>query len=265
MKVIVTRPEREAQDWVRDLRAAGLAVQALPLIVIEPAPDLGALQRTCQDLRAGHYRAAMFVSANAVLGLWGGEPGLAQVFQGKSPTSLLRAWAPGPGTRQALLDQGVDSAAIDSPDRDASQFDSESLWQTVKDTVEAGQRVLVVRGGDARAGAVGSGREWLAQRLAEAGVQVDYRVVYQRACPAWDASQQALARSAASDGSVWLFSSSEAIHNLQVCLPGQCWSQARALATHPRIAQAARAAGFGVVRESRPALDDIRASIESFQ
>ena len=37
----------------------------------------------------------------------------------------------------------------------------------------------------------------------------------------------------------------------------------RALATHPRIAQAARDAGFSVVSESRPGMDDLVASIES--
>ena len=46
-------------------------------------------------------------------------------------------------------------------------------------------------------------------------------------------------------------------------LPDQDWGQARALVTHPRIAQAARAAGFGSVQECRPALADVVASIES--
>jgi uroporphyrinogen-III synthase len=35
------------------------------------------------------------------------------------------------------------------------------------------------------------------------------------------------------------------------------------VATHPRIAQAARDAGFGAVLEARPTLDDVVASIES--
>ena len=46
-------------------------------------------------------------------------------------------------------------------------------------------------------------------------------------------------------------------------LPAQRWAQAHALATPPRIAQAARQAGFGHVRECRPALGDVVASIES--
>jgi uroporphyrinogen-III synthase len=67
---------------------------------------------------------------------------------------------------------------------------------------------------------------------------------------------------ASSDGSVWLFSSSEALTFLPA-LPGVQWSAARAIATHPRIADAARAAGWGTVLQSRPALADIRQSIES--
>lgn len=263
MNIIVTRPEQEAQRWVQALRTAGLQAQALPLIDIRPAPDRVALQHACADLRAGRYRAAMFVSANAVTGLWTVDPDLAQAFA--ASTSALRAWAPGPGTCQALLAQGVPRLAIDTPDAHATQFDSESLWQAVEGLVQAGQRVLVVRGGDARAGASGAGREWLAQKLAAVGVSVDYLLAYQRACPTWDEALKSQAQRAACDGSVWLFSSSEAVHNLKACLPQQSWGQARALTTHPRIAQAAQAAGFGVVRESRPTLDDIRASIEWFQ
>jgi uroporphyrinogen-III synthase len=79
----------------------------------------------------------------------------------------------------------------------------------------------------------------------------------------WDEAARATARRAAADGSLWLFSSSEAAGNLARLLPGAQWQQARALATHPRIAQAVRALGFGQVGETRPALADVVASIES--
>jgi uroporphyrinogen-III synthase len=62
---------------------------------------------------------------------------------------------------------------------------------------------------------------------------------------------------------VWVFSSSEAVHNLQFDLPAQDWAAAVAVATHARIAAAVRAAGFGQVRESRPSLPNVLASIES--
>jgi len=264
MRVLVTRPQREAQAWVRDLTAAGLPAQALPLIDIRPAPDAAALQRAWQQLTAGDYAAVMFVSANAVLGFFEQKPASSAVFMAQSAIKT-RAWSPGPGTRAALLRAGVAPACIDAPAATAQQFDSEALWQVVGAQLQPGARVLIVRGGDAAAAAGGRGRDWLTQRLAEAGAVADFVVAYQRACPQLDAAQRQLALAAAGDGSVWLFSSSEAVRNLQACLPQQGWQTARAVATHPRIAAAARQAGFGVVCESRPALADIKASIESMR
>lgn len=266
MRVIVTRPQREAQDWVRELAAAGLPAQALPLIDIRPAPEPAALVRAWQQLADAGYAGVMFVSANAVAGFFASNKAVDSVFSAGAAIKT-RAWSPGPGTTRALLRAGVAPERIDAPATDAAQFDSEALWQVVGPQVKPGDRVLIVRGGDAQSAdtGAGSGRDWLARRLAEAGATAEFVVAYQRARPQFDAAQQQLAAEAAADGSVWLFSSSEAVHNLQACLPGQSWQAARAVATHPRIAAAARQAGFGVVRESRPALADIKASIESMQ
>ena len=106
-------------------------------------------------------------------------------------------------------------------------------------------------------------REWLAQQIEARGGQVEFVVAYQRGAPRFTAQEVALAQQAARDGSVWLLSSSEAVAHRAEALPGQHWGAAHALATHPRIAEAARAAGFGTVRECRPALEDVVASIES--
>ena len=96
-----------------------------------------------------------------------------------------------------------------------------------------------------------------------AGAQVDTVVAYERRAPIFSAAQIALAQEACGDGSVWLFSSSEAVAHLQALLPPACLGTARALATHPRIAQTARLAGFAVVGETSPTLNAIVASIES--
>ncbi|MGH6638901.1 MAG: uroporphyrinogen-III synthase, partial [Polaromonas sp.] len=74
-------------------------------------------------------------------------------------------------------------------------------------------------------------------------------------------------RAASADGSVWLFSSSEAVANLArlPVMQAMDWSRARAVATHPRILDAVRAAGWGVVVESRPALKDIRDTLRSIE
>jgi uroporphyrinogen-III synthase len=156
---------------------------------------------------------------------------------------------------------------IDAPAVDAPQFDSEALWSVVWQRVGAGFRLLVVRGaGNAvDEGPVGGGRDWFANQVLAVGGVVEFLVAYQR-CPAlWDSAQRHLAAQAAGDGSVWVFSSSEAIGNLTAALPQHDWSQSRAVATHPRIAQAARRAGFSVVCESRPTVASVVASIESMQ
>lgn len=252
MRVIVTRPAAEAAEWVEGLRAAGFDAVALPLIDIGPVPDQAPLQQAWS--RIDRYRAAMFVSANAVRGFFAARPAHA-VF-------ATRAWAPGAGTTNALLAAGVDAARIDSPPADSPSFDSEALWDIVRTQVAPNTRVLLVRGGDNSAQP--AGREWLEQRLHEAGATPEPVAAYVRLRPRWSGEEAGLARAACSDGSVWLFSSSQAIANLRAAAPFLDGSRARAIATHPRIAQAARDAGFAVVRVSRPPMDAVIADLESF-
>jgi uroporphyrinogen-III synthase len=255
MDVIVTRPQPEADRWAGLLRARGLAVRVLPLIVIEPPPRLEPLRGAWP--RLGDWRAVMFVSGSAVHGFFGQRSG---PFAHAWPANT-RAWATGPGTRDALRLAGVPDEQIDAPADDAGQFDSEALWERVRGGVGPNDAVLIVRGGDAHGQA--GGREWLAGQLASAGARVDTLVAYARHCPAWGDAERAAAVSAADGRSTWLFSSSEAIANLCQLLPAQDWSGGRAVATHPRIAQAARDAGFGVVQVSRPTLDALVATLES--
>jgi uroporphyrinogen-III synthase len=263
MRVIVTRPDGDAQRWVRDLLALGHDAVALPLIQIGANDDVQAVAQAWQTL--GNYVGAMFVSGNAVQHFFALKPPLALDFT-KESALKIRAWATGPGTAQALLRAGVDPARLDAPDPESAQFDSENLWQRVSHQVHAGNRVLIVRGGDGATGGYASsglGREWFSNRVGSVGGIVDFVVSYQRSSPAFTAHELALARDSAVDGSVWLMSSTEAVANLKAWLPGQSWRGARALATHPRIATAAQEAGFGVVQESRPTLRDVVASIES--
>ena len=269
MRIIVTRPEREAISWAEQLQARGFDAVALPLIAIGPAP--GNDLRQCWDTLHS-FDAVMFVSSNAAQYFFESKQALAPVPWAQIAPKT-RAWSPGPGTARTLLAAGVPPHVLDTPPPDAGQFDSEALWDVVHNQVRPGHRTLVVRGQDGPASPQGQGRghgrDWLARQLQAAGGEVDFVAVYTRHAPCWDARQQARAQAAAQDGSVWLFSSSQAVLHLQQCLPGlptRYWQAARAVATHPRIADAARAAGFGVVRLSRPTLDDVVrvvASIES--
>ena len=282
MKVIVTRPRLEADAWVKQLRAMHFDAVALPLIHIGAVADNNDpdndVVKAWENLH--QYRAIMFVSSNAARYFYplnmplAGEliaySAIKNIANSDKLASHPRMWATGPGTRDALLAQSVPADLIDSPAADAAQFDSEALWSRVHHQVKPGDKVLIVRGSslntnDAESLAM-SGRPWLADQLTAAGVQVDVAVSYQRSAPVFDAAQMALMMQAATDKSVWLLSSSEAVANLRT-VSGLAldlnWSHARAIATHPRIAQAARDAGFGVVYESRPLLVDVAASIES--
>lgn len=254
MRVLVTRPQAEASLWVQDLRQRGFDAIALPLIDIVPTPQPQALQHEWR--RLDEYRAVMFVSGNAVRHFFAQRPA------GVSWPGDTRAWAPGTGTAQTLMEAGVGADLVDAPPPQAAQFDSQALWQQVTGQAGKGDRVLIVRGTDADG--AGNGRDWLAEQLSVIGVEVRDVAAYLRATPAFSEDQHACALLGATEG-VWLFSSSQGIANLRALLPVQDWSEARAVATHPRIAQAARAAGFGVVCESRPPVDAVAAALESIR
>jgi uroporphyrinogen-III synthase len=256
MRVVVTRPARDAQRWVVELQRRGIDAIELPLIEIGAAVDEGAVGAAWGRLET--YAALMFVSGNAADRFFRLSPDPETVWPAR-----VRAWAPGPGTVEALLAAGVPQSAIDQPSAEAAQFDSEALWAEVSDQLRAGQRVLIVRGGNLAG--QGSGRDWLGRQLQARGVVVDHVIAYSRQVPTWSDPQFDRARECMSDGSVWLFSSSEAIAHLLSLLPHGPWERARAVASHPRIRQAALDAGFGTVQLSRPALAEMVASIESMR
>ncbi|SEA33809.1 uroporphyrinogen-III synthase [Variovorax sp. YR216] len=251
-RVIVTRPAREASRWVADLRGAGVDAIALPLIEIASLEDRHRVEEAWQ--RIASYDALMFVSAAAAT----------HFFDGASidAAAHCRFWATGAGTVRGLREAGVPASSIDAPAADAAQFDSEALWALVRSQVRPGMRVLIVRGGDATGQAVG--REWLAREIAEAGATCDAVAAYRRLVPAIGEAERRVIAEAADGSAIWLFSSSEAIANLRALAPTVEWHAAGALATHERIAHAARTAGFGRVRVSSPSLSSLVASIESF-
>jgi uroporphyrinogen-III synthase len=281
-RIIVTRPAHDADVWVAKLQQSGIGAVALPLIeiaAVSHTADLNALQQASNSLSS--YTACMFVSSNAVeyffMPFRVSKMALDQSIRAQAaPDNIafeiqvaVRFLAPGPGTGAALLAAGVPASQIDTPPPDAVQFDSETLWQVIGQRDWRGAKVLVVRGkGDATDSSAGSGRDWLIQQWQSHGAAVDVVSSYERRAPQLSIAQIELAKDASRDGSVWLFSSSEAVTNLtgQQGLKDVSWHSARAIATHPRIQAAVHAAGWGVVQPSRPALPDIvntLASIES--
>ena len=257
MRVIVTRPLAQAAEWVAMLRSHRIDAVALPLIAITPPADAEAVAAGWASLAA--RRLVVFVSPNAALQFFRAAPA------GASWPAETRAASPGPGTTRTLVELGVPPALIDAPADDAPQFDSEALWQRLQTRDWQGAPVLLVRGPQ--------GRDWLASRLVEHGAVVDTLAAYERQPPRLDGDATALLDAALGEpeGFLWLFSSSEAIDHLQTLTearrdpPQQRWRAAHALATHPRIAQRARDAGFGVVAESRPTPAAVVACIQSIR
>jgi len=261
VKLIVTRPLGQAAPWVTRLQAVGVEAQALPLMHIEPLGDTAAVRQAWARMSA--YTLVMFVSANAVQHFFAAAPGAPGVVgaagvppceHGPWPAGVF-AGSTGPGTTAALLAVGVPRAALVEPPPEAMNFDSESLWEELQSRPWSGKRVLVVRGED--------GRDWLAGELRARGAEVDFVAAYRRCPPQLDGAGRVLLDQALADpeGHVWHFSSSEAVGYLcqmgSLHRPPARWARSQALASHPRIAQTARDAGFGSVHEVAPSVDAV--------
>lgn len=242
--LIVTRPRPQCAPWLARLAELGVDAAALPLIEILPVSDASPVLAAWAALPAADL--AIFVSPNAV------ERFFAHAGAASWPAHTLAACV-GPGSAQALAEHGVPAALIVQPATDAASLDSEHLWEQLSPMrAWAGARVLLLRGD--------GGREWLAERLAEAGASVEAVTVYHRAGPRFSAAEQTLLAAAQADPLrfVWLFSSAEAVGHLQgMQLAGQ-----RAIATHPRIADAARSAGFAPVVLARPAPEAVTQALK---
>ncbi|MCU0763257.1 MAG: uroporphyrinogen-III synthase [Hydrogenophaga sp.] len=259
--LIVTRPEPEASQWAGALCRQGWPAAALPLIHIGEPASAAALQALIGwRQRLAELDAAMFVSGAAVAHFFAGVPST------DFTVSRTRFWAPGPATAAALRAAGVPADRVDAPPDEAPQFDSEHLWPIVAGQLRPGARVLIVRGAslDAPVQALaGNGREWLIAQCEAAGARVEACVAYERRPPLWSVEQTALARTARGTRAAWLFSSSEALQHLRQWSPQTDWHGTAALATHPRIAESARLAGFAPVVTTRPGLPDVMRALES--
>ncbi len=259
-RIVITRPEPDATRWVQALRERGWVAEAWPLLRIGEPHGAAEREQLARWREAWPTQdALMFVSAAAVQRFFA-EP----VAPGPGQT---RFWAPGPGTARALSDAlwtlGIGSERIDAPPRDAAQFDSEHLWPVVAPQVTPGRRVLVVRGASdgGEGGLPGQGREWLIERCRAAGAEVQACVAYQRERVVPDGTDLDRLHALAGKDHIWVLSSSEALQSLQGLWPAH--AAAVALATHPRIAQAARDLGFADVITARPALADVVRALES--
>jgi len=235
MTVLVTRPGAAGRALAEELQGRGQPALWLPAFEFGAAPD----EAQAREVLAGlaQFDLAIFVSPQAVRAT-------AALLPGPWPGATAIA-AVGAGTHAALRDlPGADAAIVIAPaDDDIRRSGSEALWPLLQARLP--RRVLLLR--------AQSGRDWLAQRLAESGVEVRMLAVYTRLPPAIDGEvRQGLDRLAAADGLASVVSSSDAVESLATLLVAQpqvlaALRRGRALASHPRIAEKLRAAGFAKV------------------
>ena len=222
--VVVTRPARQAAAFAEKIAVLGATPILFPAIAILPPEDRAALERV--HARLADYDFAFFVSANAV------EYGAPD--KGRWPRGLP-AFAPGPGTAEALAAAGVDDVRVPS-----ASLDSEGLLALPELAHPAGKRAVIFRGA--------GGRELLGDTLAARGAIVEYVSCYRRALPSGGARGllDALGRRRRS---VLTITSSEGLDNLWAMLGREDRARLAALplfAPHPRIAAHARTLGFTV-------------------
>jgi uroporphyrinogen-III synthase len=223
--ILVTRPARQAGGFAQKLAALGATPVIFPAIAILPPADTATLARVHASLSA--YDVAVFVSANAV------EYGAPDPR--RWPPALV-AFAPGPGTAEALAAVGIGGTRVPT-----TTFDSEGLLALPELADVAGKRVVIFRGD--------GGREHLGDTLVARGARVDYVACYRRAAPQSGATGLAEAFREGRVDAVTI-TSSEGLDNLWALADDAlraAWRTRPTFVPHPRIAAHARALGLAVV------------------
>ncbi|AZU55335.1 fused uroporphyrinogen-III synthase HemD/membrane protein HemX [Ralstonia pseudosolanacearum] len=237
--VIVTRPRAQAPMLVAALERHGLRTLQFPLLDIAPTPNLDDLRAALAD--PSRYALVVFVSPNAV------QQAFAAMPEGFRWPQDVPAAVVGPASAQALAAHGVAAPTYrvirpDSHADDARQ-DSEALYASLDVATLSGREVLIVRGN--------GGREWLADRLREAGVAVRTVEAYRRSVPVPDAAAWAALREVLAGRHAWTLTSSEAARNLDSLARAslsaaevEALYAAPCFAPHARIVEQAQSLGF---------------------
>lgn len=151
-RIVVTRARAQASELVHQLAALGADVWCVPVIRIEPMPDLAPLQRALEALPT--YDWAVFTSANTVA-IACAEP----AQYARTPVAAI-----GPATAAALAERGIAVALVPEP------HVAEALVAALTARGVRGARILIPSAERAR--------PVLADGLRAAGAVVDVVPVY---------------------------------------------------------------------------------------
>lgn len=222
--LVLTRPDGQSEHLAGLLQASGAAIIRFPVTEILPLSDPQPLRQLATSLP--DYQLAFFVSANAI------RHTLAVIPRTDWPAQIQLATV-GKASAQVLRESGF--ASVIFP---AERQDTEGVLALPAFAAEAvaGKRVLILRGE--------GGRELLADVLRQRGARVTYAQCYQRRRASIDPGIVTAHRDRL--GGI-IFSASEAIAHFRELLgEGAAMAllgQTPVFVPHPRIAEAARAAG----------------------
>lgn len=270
--VVITRPRAQAEPLAARLAGLGIDARIFPLLEIQPLAAGSAQEAALKSAlcRLTDYALVAFVSPNAI------DAAFAHITHW--PGGVIAAVV-GDSSRQALASHGVTdaNASVASP-TDPERTDSETLLQVLDLPALTGKKALIVR--------AETGRELLADRLRDAGVEVEQVAAYRRGAPALDQSLRAQLLSLVAAGAAWVITSSEALRNLQQMLQQADAGAATAagpevashsspawptmqrqtlIVPHPRIAETAEALGFDTVLRTGSGDDALIAAIQAIQ
>ncbi|MGN6653511.1 fused uroporphyrinogen-III synthase HemD/membrane protein HemX [Trinickia sp.] len=292
---VLTRPAGQSSALAAALERDGVDAFDFPLIEIAAVADDAPLRAAFASLE--RYALVVFVSPNAIERALAAVPGFvwpAQVPIGVvgpgsvaelarhgiaapacvviAPAGAQAGDAPSVGDMAGKADRPGDATTVarapmpgesengngngNGNGDSGTRFDSEALFAALSTRLGiaalSGRPVLIVRGD--------GGREWLADRLREAGAQVEAVCAYRRIVPAPAADAWARVRALLHGAPhAWLLTSSEGVRNLVALAQASLGPADRAallhaplVVPHPRIAETARSVGFDTITASGP-------------
>lgn len=233
--LLITRPVMPASRTAARVAALGATPYVFPTTIIEPPADSAPLVTALADLP--NCYAAIFVSPSAA------EMTLAPF--GAVPRKLpagLHVYAPGPGTAEELSARGVEMVEIPQ-----SSFDSDGLLAlpSLQAAAVKGRRIVIFRGDD--------GRELLREALTARGATVNAVTAYHRRAPNTPPTGLLELLRGGQLNALSAMSSDAISHLVPLVPEGERAARLFALplyASHPRIAETARKAGFRQVIET---------------
>lgn len=170
LRVVLTRPRREAQSLARAIEQEGGEVLHFPTLAIEPLRD----PHPALDIvrRLAHFDFAVFVSKNAA------RFGVAMIQAHGGFPAGTRVIAVGPGTARTLAQLGCPGSLCPQ-----EKYDTPGLlaMPELQGAEVTGRRVAIFRGQ--------GGLDTLAAQLRARGATVEYAELYRRTRPVVDMHQ----------------------------------------------------------------------------